>query len=711
MKSSFVFATFALAAACGSSKDNPTPSPTLGSSSPGSAQAGSGSATPIDAAAVPPGKSGIDSAGMDRTVKPGDDFFKFANGGWFAKTEIPSDHSSYGNFAEVAELTTKRVSDLIQEAAKTAAPGSDARKVGDYYAAYLDTAAIESKGLAPLQPTLDKIAAVKTPADLAKVLGGTLRADVDVLNNTDFETQNIFGLWVAQDLDDPSKYGAFLLQGGLGLPDRDYYLDPSPRMTEIRTKYQAHLAAMMKLANIAEPDAKAKKIFELEKKIAAVHATRTENVDVKKGNNHWAKADFAKKAPGLDWDGYFAAAGLDKQAQFTVWQPKAISGISALVKSQPIETWKDYLAMRAIEQTAQLLPKAFADESFAFYGGVISGTPQLPERWKLAVDATSDALGEAVGKLYVQKYFPPSEKARAEEMVRHLIDAFGKRIDALAWMSPATKEKAKAKLAALKVSVGYPDKWRDYGKLEVVAGDAFGNAQRASLFELQRNLDKLGQPVDRGEWMMTPQLVNAVNLPVMNALNFPAAILQPPFFDPNRPVSMDYGSIGAVIGHEISHSFDDQGAMFDATGKLANWWTKEDLAHFQQAGALLVKQYDAYQPFPDAHVNGKLTLSENIADVAGLSVAYDGYRLSQGGKEAATLDGFTGDQQFFLSFGQAWRVKYREPALRRRLLTDGHAPGEYRADTVRNLDAWYTAFDVKPGEKLYLEPAQRVKVW
>jgi putative endopeptidase len=341
---------------------------------------------------------------------------------------------------------------------------------------------------------------------------------------------------------------------------------------------------------------------------------------------------------------------------------------------------------------------------------VLSGTPELRPRWKRAVDSTGEALGEAVGKLYVQHYFPPSEKRRAEEMVRNLLAAFSARIDHLSWMSAATKVKAKAKLATLKVSVGYPDQWRDYSGLRVVRGDALGNAERAELFEYNRNLAKLGKPVDRGEWVMTPQTVNAVNLPVMNAINFPAAILQPPFFDPNRPMVMDYGAIGSTIGHEISHSFDDQGAQFDASGQLQNWWTPADLAHFEASAAQLVAQFDAYRPFPDVHVNGRQTLSENLADVAGLAVAYDAYHRADPAK-AAAVEGFSADQLFFLSFGQSWRQKIREASLRQRLVTDGHAPARYRADTVRNLDSWYAAFDVKPGQTLYLSPQNRVRMW
>jgi predicted metalloendopeptidase len=388
-----------------------------------------------------------------------------------------------------------------------------------------------------------------------------------------------------------------------------------------------------------------------------------------------------------------------------------VTGISALVANQPLATWKDYLAFHAIERAADYLPKAFVEEHFAFHGHVLAGTPALRERWKRGVDATSAALGEAVGKLYVDHYFSPAEKARAEAMVRNLVAAFGQRIDNLDWMAAQTKVKAKEKLATLKVGVGYPDKWRDYSGLKIVRDDALGNFERSEQFEDQRNLAKLGKPVDRSEWAMTPQLVNAVNLPVMNALNFPAAILQPPYFDPERPAVMDYGAIGAIIGHEISHSFDDQGALFDASGRLHNWWTPQDLAHFKASAARLVAQYNAYRPFPDLAVNGKQTLSENIADVAGLTVSYDAYRLAMNGKTAPVTQGFTPDQQFFVSFAQSWREKVREPALRQRIIADGHAPDQYRADTVRNLDSWYPAFDVKPGQTLYLAPQDRVHMW
>jgi putative endopeptidase len=654
----------------------------------------------------------LDVAGMDRSVKPGDNFFEYANGTWLKQTEIPADRSTYGASAILIELTDRRVADLIQETAKANAPGgSDLRKIGDYYTSFMDTAAIDAAGLKPLQPALDSIAAIHDRKDLARVLGSGLRADVDALNATNFYTGNLFGLWVAQDLDDPTHYSPFLLQGGLGMPDRSYYVDSSASMATIRAKYQEHIAAMLRLANIPDADAKAAAIVQLETRMAVAHASREESGDVTKGNNHWKRADFGTKAPGLDWETYFAAAGLAKPATFVVWQPGAVVGLSALVASEPLDTWKDYLAFHAIDSHPALLPTAFGREAFAFYGPVLSGAQKQRDRWKRGVSATNGALGFAVGKLYTERFFPAAEKARAQAMVANLMAAFAKRIDQLDWMAPSTKKEAKAKLAVLKVGVGFPDTWPDYSGLEVVKGDAYGNAQRAELFQLRQNLAKLDKPVNRSQWVMTPQTVNAVNLPAMNAMNFPAAILQPPYFDPKRPLAMDYGAMGAIIGHEVSHSFDNQGALFDATGRLHNWWTPEDFKHFEGSSNQLVAQYDAYKPFPDLAVKGQQTLGENIADLAGLTAAYDAYKLSLHGKPAPVVQGMSGDQQFFVSFAQSWRSKSREPAMRNRILTDGHAPAEYRASTVRNIDVWYRAFGVKPGERLYLAPADRVRIW
>jgi predicted metalloendopeptidase len=665
------------------------------------------------AIAAPASKpTGIDMSGIDHSVVPGDDFSAYANGAWDKRTEIPGDLPVYGAGLVLVDKTNEQVRGLIQDAAKSnPAPGTDARKVGDYYASFMDEDSIEAKGLAPLKPEMDRIAAITDKQSLSSYLGSTLRSDVDMLNATNVHTAHIFGVWITQGFEDPDHNVPYFVQGGLGMPDRDFYLAKSAKMDDIRTKYQAHIAAMLKLAGIADCDAKAAHIMALETKIAQVQVSRADSEDVHKANNPWVRADFASKAPGMDWDAYFQSADMTDQQNFIVWQPGAVTGESALVASEPVDVWKDYLTARLLDHYASVLPKAFVNENFAFYGTTLSGIPQMRDRWKRAINATNAAIGQAVGKLYAAKYFPPEAKAKIEALVHDLLVAYHARISNLKWMSPQTKEKALAKLATLRVGVGYPDKWIDYASLQIVRGDALGNLQRSEMFDYQRNLAKLHGPTDRGEWVMDPQTVNAVNLPLDNALNFPAAILQAPFFDANDDPAHNYGSIGAVIGHEISHSFDDQGSQFDAQGKLANWWTPDDLAHFQASGAKLAAEFDAYHPFPDIAVNGKQTLSENIADVAGLSAAHDAYILSLHGKPAPVIDGLTGDQRFFLSFGQSWREKYREAALRQQILTDGHAPDMYRADTVRNLDAWYPAFDVKPGQKLYLAPGDRVEVW
>jgi putative endopeptidase len=655
--------------------------------------------------------AGVDGAGMDTGVAPGDDFWEYANGGWVKTHPIPPDRSSYGTGAILSEEANKRTVDLIQAAAKSAKAGSDAQKVGDYYASFMDEAGIEAKGAAPLAPVLARIAAIGDRGALTRVLGENMGADVDAFNATDLYTDNIFGLWAQPAFDAPDVYAAFLIQGGLGMPDRAYYLKDDDASKKARATYVAHMAAMLKLAGVADAEAKAGRIMALETKIAKAHASRGDSDDVLKGNNPWSRADFAAKAPGMDWDAYFTAAGLGGEKRFIVWQPSAAIGISKLVANEPVEAWKDYLTLRAIDHYANYLPAAFVAERFAFYGTALSGTPQMQARWKRAVNETNAVLGEVVGKLYVAKYFPPQAKAEVEAMVANITAAFHARIEALDWMAPSTKAEAIRKLESLKVGIGYPDKWRDYSGLTVVRGDAFGNVQRAEEFAYAQERAKLGKAVNRGEWVMTPQTVNAVNLPVLNALNFPAAILQPPYFDPKATAAMNYGSIGSVIGHEISHSFDDQGSQFDATGRLRDWWTPADLKKFQAAGTALAAQFDGYKPFPDLAVNGRQTLGENIADLAGLAAAYDAYRASLGGKPAPVVDGFSGDQQFFLSFAQGWRTYYRPEALRQRLIGDGHAPAKYRGQTVRNMDAWYEAFPVQPADKLYLAPDRRVKVW
>ena len=659
-----------------------------------------------------PETHGIAIANMDPAVKPGDDFYLYANGNWIKRTEIPPDRARIGVFTKLDEISSKRTAALIEEAAKgNGAAGSGSKKVADLYNSYMDETGIESKGLAPLTPHLDAIAAIKDKRELAFALGKTLRADVDALNNTNFHTANLFGLWVAPGFNDSDHYAAYLLQGGLQLPDREYYLASSEHMKQIRSAYETHVSAMLKLAGFTDTDARAKRIIELEHAIAEKHLTLAENEDIHKANNTWAQTDFTSKAPGLDWPEYFRAAGLTQQSSFIVWQPTAFVGESALVASTPLDSWKDWLAYHEIEAYAGILPKALAEERFAFFGKTMTGAPQQRPRWQRGVAIVNAFLGDDVGKIYAQRYFPPQAKARAEAMVSNLIAAFRKRIDALTWMDPATKAEAQAKLTTLYVGVGYPESWKDYSAYAVKPDDIFGNIWRGRMFDYQKDLARLGKPVDRKEWSMTPQTVNAVNLPLQIALNFPAAILQPPFFDPDAPDAANYGAIGSIIGHEISHTFDTEGSAFDSKGRVRNWWTAADLKHFDEATARLAAQYDTYKPFPDLSVNGKQTLAENIADVAGLSAAYDGYHAALNGKPAPVQDNFSGDQQFFIAFAQNWGSKSREAALRQQVMTDPHAPAQYRADTVRNIDAWYPAFHVQSGEKLYLAPPERVRIW
>ena len=656
------------------------------------------------------GDFGIDTAGMDTSVKPGDDFYAYANGTWDRTTEIPADRSRWNMFSVLAERALGRTRAILEEAAANEAASGDTRKVGDSYAAFMDETAIEARGLAPLQPALDEIAAIGDRMRLSIVLGGSLRTDVDLMNATNYYTDRVFGLWVAQHLEKPEVTVPYLVQGGLSLPDRDFYLEGG-RYEGIRKEFLAYAAKLMTLAGIEDADAKARRILDLETKIARVHATQVETNDIKRGNNTWPREAFAEHAPGIDWPAYFEAAGLAAAPELVVWQPDAVKGISALVASEPLDTWKEYLAFHALARAAPFLPKAFADASFAFKGGVLEGTPQQQDRWKRAINVTSHALGEAVGRLYVERHFTPETKTRADAMVDHLVAAFGRRIDGLEWMTPATKERAKAKLATLEVGMGYPERWRDYSALEIRRDDALGNVERAGLFDYRRNLAKLGKPADRDEWYLLPHTVNALNIPLENRLIFPAAILEAPFFDANADDAVNYGGIGGVIGHEITHSFDSGGALFDERGRLANWWAPEDLAKFEAAGNELVAQYGAYDAFPDLKLNGTLTLGENIADVAGLATAYDAYRASRGGAADETLGGFTPDQRFFLGWAQIWRAKFREPALRNAVVTGVHSPGEFRAATVRNLDAWYEAFGVEPGQQRYLAPEARVGVW
>jgi len=655
---------------------------------------------------------GVNVSAMDQSVKPGDDFYSYANGAWMKATEIPADRSSTGSFLAAFEETEEHVAELIDAIVSSGAEaGTDAARIAEFYTAFLDTESIDAAGMQPLQAYFDRVAAIADERSLSSFLGASMRADVDPLNATDYFTENLFGIFVTQGLSTPGEVLPYILQGGLGLPEREYYLSSDPHMAEIRTAYRAYIEELLGIAGIADASVRADRIFALETEIAGAHVTRAEGEDFAKSAGVWTRDEFDQKAPGIEWQAFFEAASLGGQQKFSAYHAGAIPRLSALVVSEPLDAWKDWLVFHHINAYSGVLPSAIDQAAFAFNGTVLSGTPEQRSRTKRAIATVNNHLGDAVGHAYVDRYFPASAKAEVTAMVDNIVDAFENRVETIDWLAPETKQEALAKVETIRVSVGYPDIWRDYSSFSVDAGKAYANAVASYKKEYAHQLAKIGKPMDKGEWWMAPQVVNAVNLPVQNALNFPAGILQPPFFDAEADPAYNYGAIGVVIGHEISHSFDDSGAAFDATGVLRNWWTEDDFAQFAVRGDALADQYDRYQPFPDLHVNGKLTLGENIADVAGLAAAYDGYRASLNGEEAPVIDGYTGDQRFFIGYAQIWATKMRDESLRRRIATGVHAPGQYRALTVRNIDAWYEAFDVQPGEELYLAPEQRVKIW
>jgi endothelin-converting enzyme/putative endopeptidase len=655
---------------------------------------------------------GVQPSHMDTSAVPGDDFYAYANGSYLAHTEIPADRTSISGFSTLADIVNKRVAAIIETTAKSnPAPGTEARKVADLYASYMDEKSIDANGPAALKSHLAEIEAIATKQQLATALGHSLRADVDPLNNTNFHTANLFGMWVAPSFSDPDHYAPYLFQGGLQLPTRDYYIGSSPRMKEVRDKYLAHIAVEFKLAGYDHADTRAQQVLDLETAIAQKQISLADSENIDHANNPWKTAEFATKAPGLDWPAFFAAAGLSKQPVFIVWQPTAVTAEAALVASTPIDAWKDFLAYHLIEQYAAASSSALAEEQFAFLGKTLTGATQQRPRDQRAVGIVNRVLGDAIGKLYAAQYFPAADKARVEAMVANLLAAFHARLESLTWMAPATKAEALRKLGTLKIGIGYPDQWLSYTALTISPDHLFNNLWNESVFNYQYALSRIGQPTDRKEWCMTPQTVNAVNLPLDNGLNFPAAIFGPPFFDPAATDAMNYGAIGTVIGHEISHTFDSEGAAFDSQGKVRNWWTDADRKHFDDSIEALARQYDAYAPFPDLHLNGHQTLGENIADLAGITASHDAWLASLHGKPAPAVEGLTSEQQFFLAYAQSEAGKAREASLRNQVLTDPHSPGQYRADTVRNLDAWYAAFNVKPGQTLYLAPDQRVHIW
>ncbi len=650
---------------------------------------------PVQAPKAEIGSFGFDAAGMDSTILPGDNFYQYANGTWLKNTPVPADKSNYGMFTKLDDLSKNRTRLIIEEAAKDAS-----NKVGIAYASYTDTAAIEAKGLSPIQPWLSEVDALSSKAGYPALAAKAGRYGIGVP----------FGFYVGQDDKNPDRYVPVMFQGGIGMPDRDYYLKSDAKMLETRAKYLTFLTAMLTEGKANDAAARAKAVLDFETKVAGVHWTQIDSRDSTKTYNLKTVAQLQAMAPGFDFRRFLGDSGVNFN-EVVVAQPSAVAGIAKLVAATPLQVLKDQLTIRSISSYGAVLPASVDSKVFAFYGTALSGTPEQEARWKRGVNFVTGALADDVSKTYVARYYPPETKAAMDVLVKNVVAAMGRRIDGLTWMKPETKLKARAKLANFNTKIGYPDRWQDYSALEIRKGDAFGNAWRANEWGHNDNVSKLGQPIRRWEWGMTPMTVNAYANFGMQEVVFPAAILQPPFFDPNADPAINYGGIGAVIGHEISHHFDDQGAKYDQYGRLNDWWTKEDVAAFERMTKELVAQYDGYEIFPGASVKGAFTLGENIGDLAGVTVAYDAYRHALGGAEAPVIDGTTGDQRFYLGWAQVWRRNYREANLRQRLITDPHSPSEQRAWVVRNFDSWYNAYNVQPNQKLYLAPEKRVKIW
>ncbi len=658
------------------------------------------------------GASGIDLKSMDRSIAPGDDFFRYVNGTWLRGTPIPSDRGRWVEFTRLDDLNTQR-NRAILEAAASSPRNPEEIKLGAFYASLMDEKGIEARGLAPVKPELARVAAVASPADLARALA---QLSWDALAPLPGGATPVpaapAASGVTVDIKNPTRYLPILSQGGIGLPDRDYFLiENNAGFAKARAAYRAHLAAMFRLAGMDDVEARAARVYALEERIAQSHWTRVELRDPAKAYNLFAPAELAAKFPGLDWDTFLRTVGFGGQATIQVSQPGAMAGMAAAARDVPLADWRDYLAYRVVRSFAPAAPNAIIAENFAFEDKVLSGTPELPERWKRVGAIMDRAMGHAVGRIYLASYFPPAMRVRADAMTRNIKLAMATRIRSLPWMADATKARALAKLQAVRIEIGGQQPLRIYEKLAMARDDAYGNVLRAARVDYQRNLDKLGKPVDRGEWRMVPQTVNAQANPTMQKIMFPAGIMQGLFFNPNADAAVNYGAIGVVMGHELSHHFDDQGAKFDEHGALNNWWTPDDLAHFTAATEALAKQYDGYEPLPGMHINGHLTLGENTADLAGLALALDAYRTSLNGKPGPVLDGFTAEQRLFIGYAQVYRSLSREDYMRQALATDPHSPGEWRSAEVRNLDAWYAAFAVKRGQKMYLAPDQRVKIW
>ena len=645
---------------------------------------------------------------VDASIVPGDDFFAYANGAWLRSAELPYGTERWSARDEIAQVTRERLARLL-DGARVAAPGSPARKVADYRAAWLDMKTIEARGRAPISPQLDSIDAIADTPALVRMLGRSMRADVDPLNWGIYQSSTLLGLSVEPSIHGEKRYVAFLVQGGLGLTDREAYLGADSAARSLRARYLEYIAALLAFSGSDRAEQRAQTVLALETDIARSQATRAQSANDRNADSVWTRADFARRAPGIDWSAFFAAARLAGQDSFVAWQPGAIAGAAALIASRPLDAWKDYLRFHLVDRYADVLPANVAERASALHVATMPGGAP-PPREQRALRATQSALGDAIGRMYVERYFPADQKARVQRIVANVTAAFIERVMGAAWMTPATRTIALAKLRSVYVGVGYPEQWQDYSNLAVDPRDAVGNLRRADDRSYRRAISRLGQLVEMKEWWIAPQTAGAILIFQQNAYDFSAALLQPPKFDASASEAACYGAIGAIIGHDVSHYVDVLGAEYDVDGAMRRWWTAEDSARFQALADPLVKQYSAYRPLPDAAVDGRLTQTENIADLAGLVSAFDAYRRSLGARATERDYVRRMDREFFIAFAQSWRTRMSDGALRAQL-TDAHAPDMYRVATVRNLDAWYDAFDVRPGQRLYLEPSARVRVW
>lgn len=652
-----------------------------------------------------PLKSGIDLAAMDKSVSPRVDFNHYVNGSWLKTTEIPASESRWGAFSVLADASKTTLRKICEKAAETSAPdGSSAQMVGDFWASGMDSVQIQYNGFTGLKNELAQAREVKSGKDAVKLLPTFQLRGID----------GLFGVYVDQDMKNSTRYALYAGQASLGLPDKDYYLKQDERSQKIRDEYKAHIRRMMKLINATdfEADSASALILDLETKMAEVSMGRLEMRDPYAIYNKMSFADLKAKSPNLDWDNYFSVLGLDKNQEIIVMQPKYMEGLSDLITKIPGRTWRTYMQWQVIHNYARFLSDPFVNENFNFYGRVLSGTKELQPRWKRVLSVVDASLGEALGQEYVKVAFTPEAKERMVHLVDNLKLALKDRINQLEWMSPQTKKEAQKKLAAITVKIGYPDKWKSYAGLKISRVDYVGNLMRSSEFEFRRNLNKLGKPIDRTEWGMTPPTINAYYNPTMNEIVFPAGILQPPFFDPNADDAVNYGGIGAVIGHELTHGFDDEGRKYDYEGNLKDWWTEEDARKFEARTQLVVEQFNDYIAVDTTRVNGKLTLGENIADLGGLKIAYEAYKMSLKNKKAPVIDGFTGDQRFFIGWAQVWRVKMRNEALLQQVMTDPHSPAMWRINgPLSNLPEFFNAFDVKPGDPMRRESSKQAHIW